>query len=63
VMDGSNCSLCFHYYGDASSGLTWCGSCPIYKTIGRSCAVEYHKWTSSDDPEPMIRLLRKVGRA
>lgn len=53
-VDGSSCALCIHY--------DECDECPIFVATGTHCKDQFDKWYHSGDPEPMIRLLKRVEK-
>lgn len=75
-FSAESCSLCVKYYGvttveSEEEATHRCGACPIVKVTGKPCDKDDHvdengdeiddTWSrSSDDPQPMIDLLRRV---
>lgn len=59
-VDAETCALCEAYLDTACTG------CPLYVTLGRSCAglagPEFSQWTWGGDPKPMIAALRATVR-
>ena len=57
-IDASSCALCNHYIDDD------CAECPLALVRGGvSCAMRdspYHAFMESDDPNPMIKWLKKA---
>jgi len=58
-VDDSSCALCVRWYQRDGR----CRPCPIVRVTGRTCQTAWAPWIRHGDPEPMIRLLRKVLRS
>lgn len=55
VDNGStDCALCEAYRDES------CRSCPIFKTTSRYCNNQYMIFKTTNNPNPMIKLLTRV---
>jgi len=67
-IDDSSCALCEKYitYIEARMGQpnTVCRKCPLYKSLGKECAVgasaPYNKWLSNGNATAMLKALQKL---
>lgn len=62
-IDSDTCALCQHHVGRVGN----CQGCPLFVALGGSrCDRDpdspYWLWTDDENPEPMIRALRKAKK-
>lgn len=58
------CSLCYHH--TSKCGDRDCDGCPYVKLFGETCFGingPFAAWTYDQDPEPMIKNLKKLNKA